>query len=79
MVVSGGRSVPGLQGGVRVAQLVGQLLQSEVVDPVQVVGLAVLIESGGDNRCFGFGHVYVYVSYMAHPLAGLRCALRRGR
>lgn len=48
---SGGRPVPGLQGGVRVAQLIGQLLQPDVVEPVQVVGLAVLVESGGDDRC----------------------------
>ena len=33
-----------------VAQLVGQLLQPDDVEPVQVVGLAVLIESGGDYR-----------------------------
>lgn len=47
---SGGRPVPGLQGGVRVAQLVGQLLQPDVVEPVQVVGLAVLIERGSNDR-----------------------------
>lgn len=76
---SGGRPVPGLQGGVRVAQLVGQLLQPDVVEPVQVVGLAVLIESGGDDRCLRSGQGQAYVGYMAHPLAGLRCALRRGR
>lgn len=51
-----GRSpVPGLQGGVRVAQLVGQLLQPDIVEPVQVVGLAVLIERGGDDWCLGAG------------------------